>query len=61
MDKQKTITAYKEKKLTLRKAAELLGIDYYQMQELLEENNVPITDLKANEIRKRKERIKEIA
>ena len=61
MNKQKIITSYKEKRVTIRKAAELLGIDYYQMQELLEENNVPITDLTANEIRKRKDRIKEIA
>jgi len=33
----KTLEEYKEKKITLREAAELLGISYWKVQELLAE------------------------
>ncbi len=55
------LDAFKNKKVTIREAAETLGVDYWQMQELLEKANVPITDLTQKEIDERKKYVKELA
>ena len=58
IEKQQILKAYREKRLTIREAAAALGIDYWQMQELLEETGLPITDLTKMEINERKDRIR---
>ncbi|MBI5228251.1 UPF0175 family protein [Candidatus Micrarchaeota archaeon] len=60
IEKQKIIKAYREKRLTIRTAAEALGIDYWQMQELMEESGVPVADLTDAEIRGRKDKFRKI-
>jgi predicted HTH domain antitoxin len=49
-------SSYKNKKITLREAAELLGTDYYGAQDILAEESVPVTDLTKGEIEKRKKK-----
>lgn len=41
-------------KLTLREAAEELGVDYWDLQEILEKEGVPVTDITNTEIEERK-------
>ena len=60
MEKQKILKAYKEKKITIRGAAAALGIDYWQMQELLEEAGLPVTDITDEEVKERKKKIMEM-
>lgn len=59
-EKQNVLTLFKEKRLTIREAADFLGIDYWQMQELLEKNNVPVSDLTKVEIKERKDKIRKM-
>jgi predicted HTH domain antitoxin len=47
---------YKNKKITLREAAELLVTDYYGAQDILAEEGVAVSDLTAEEIEQRKKR-----
>ncbi len=35
---------YKKRKMTLRQGAELLGITYWEMNDLLRENHIPLAD-----------------
>ena len=60
LHKDKIIRAYKEKKITIRAAAEFLGVDYWQMQEFLEEKGVPITDLTREEVERAKRTSKKL-
>lgn len=60
LEKGKIIKAYKEKKLTIREAAEALGIDYWEMQKILEEMDIAVTDLTMAEINERKKQIKNL-
>ncbi len=53
-EKQKIIELYRQEKLTIRNAADLLGIDYWQMQELLELAGIPIANLTETQINERK-------
>lgn len=48
--KQEAITAYKNRKITLRETAELLGLNYWETQKILEEEGIPIIDLTTEEI-----------
>jgi predicted HTH domain antitoxin len=50
------VCSYKNKKITLREAAELLGTDYYGAQDILAEEGVAVTDLTAGEIEQRKKK-----
>ena len=43
-NKNKALQAYKEGRLTIRQCAELLGVDYYEMNDLLSEANIPIIE-----------------
>ena len=43
-NKPKALQAYKEGRLTIRQCAELLGVDYYEMNDLLSEANIPIIE-----------------
>lgn len=44
--------AYRNGKLTLRQCAELLGVDYYRMDQILSELGIPVSDLSGEEIEK---------
>jgi predicted HTH domain antitoxin len=61
MEQKQIIAAFSTKKITIREAANALGVDYWQMQELLEQKGVPITDLTQKEIKERKQEIKKMA
>ncbi|MFZ2456030.1 MAG: UPF0175 family protein [Candidatus Altiarchaeia archaeon] len=50
------VCSYKNKKITLREAAELLGTDYYGAQDILAGEGVPVTDLTKGEIEQRKKK-----
>jgi predicted HTH domain antitoxin len=50
------VCSYKNKKITLREAADLLGTDYYRAQDILAEEGVPVTDLTKEEIEERKKK-----
>ena len=43
-NKSKALQAYKEGRLTIRQCAELIGVDYYEMNDLLSEANIPIIE-----------------
>ena len=51
--KAKVIESLKENKLTIRKAAELMGVEYWEMQEIMDEEGVNLTDISEEEIAKR--------
>ncbi len=55
--KKQILQAFASKKLTLRKAAQMLGVDYWTMQEFLEEARIPMTDLTDAEINKKKNQV----
>jgi Arc/MetJ-type ribon-helix-helix transcriptional regulator len=55
-NKKDVTYAYKNKKITLREAAELLGTDYYGAQDILAGEGVAVTDLTAGEIEQRKKK-----
>lgn len=51
--KAKVIQNLNEKKLTVREAAELLGVEYWEMQQIIDETGVVLTDVTESEILKR--------
>jgi predicted HTH domain antitoxin len=52
--KQEVLTAYKNRKITLRETAQLLGLNYWETQKILEQEGIPIIDLNTEEIEKKK-------
>lgn len=50
----KVMQALKEKKLTVREAAELLGVEYWEMQQIMDEVGVALIDITESEIVKRR-------
>jgi hypothetical protein len=50
------ICSYKNKKITLREATELLETDYHGAQDILAEEGVAVTDLTSGEIEERKKK-----
>lgn len=52
--KAKVIQALKEKKLTVRESAELLGVEYWEMQQIMDEIGVALIDITESEIVKRR-------
>lgn len=51
--KAKVIASLKEKKLTVREAAELLGVEYWEMQQIMDEEGISLIDISEEEIAKR--------
>src|SRR3989338_8505870 len=51
--KAKVIESLKENKLTIRKAAELMGVEYWEMQEIMDEEGVNLIDISEKEIAKK--------
>ena len=49
MRKKRILEAFKAHKLTLRETAEALEIDYWDLQELLYKEGIPISDMTAKE------------
>ena len=48
--KKSVLEAFKKHKLTLRESAEALGVDYWDLQELLEKEGIAVTDLTREEV-----------
>jgi predicted HTH domain antitoxin len=40
---EKAVNEYREGKVTLRKGAEIAGVDYFQFQSILAEKDIPVT------------------
>lgn len=55
--REEILKAFALKKLTIREAAEALGVSYRDVEKLIEQAGIPITDLSEEEI---KHRAKEI-
>ena len=51
--KTKVIGSLKENKLTIREAAEILDIEYWEMQQIIEEEGIEIIDVSEDEIKKK--------
>lgn len=51
--KAKVIASLKEKKLTIREAAELLGVEYWEMQQIMGEEGISLIGISKEEIAKR--------
>ena len=49
----KVMESLKQKKLTVREATELLGIAYWEMQQIMDEEGVNLIDISDKEIAKR--------
>ena len=59
--KKRILDAFKRHRLTLREAAEALGVDYWDLQAILEKEGIPITDLSNKEIEEEKKAIAKLA
>lgn len=51
--KAKVIESLKKNKLTVREAAELLNVEYWEMQEIMNEEGVHIIDISKKDVMKR--------
>ena len=51
--KARVIESLKKKKLTIREAAELLDAEYWEMQQIMDEEGVNLIDISNEEIAKR--------
>ena len=60
LEKQKKniLQAFKARRITIRQAADALGVDYWTIQEFLAEANIPLTDMTDQEIQRHKHDIK---
>lgn len=61
-EKRKRIAkAFATHRLSVREAAEELGVDYWDLQEMLEKEGIPATNLTETEIEQRKKTVKKLA
>ena len=51
--KAKVVESLKENKLTIREASELLDVEYWEMQQIMDEEGVNLIDIPEEEIMKR--------
>lgn len=54
--KTKVMESLKEKKLTIREAAEILDVEYWEVQQIIDEEGIEIIDISENEIKKQNNR-----
>lgn len=50
--KNKVIESLKKRKLTIREAAELLNVEYWEMQQIMDEEGVNLIDISEEEVTK---------
>lgn len=60
-NKKEIVEAYRNNRITLREAAKLLSVDYWEVQDILAEEGIPISDLTENEIKSRMKKLKKDA
>lgn len=51
--KAKVIESLKEKKITIREAAQLLNVEYWEMQQIMDEESIHLIDISEEEIMKK--------
>lgn len=51
--KKRILENYQQRRITLRETAELLGVDYWEAQDILSEEGIPLINLSQEEIEKR--------
>lgn len=44
---------YRTRRITLREAAELLGVHYWEMQDILDSSGIPVSDISDEDIESR--------
>jgi len=49
-NKREVVQNYMENRITLREAARLLGVDYWEVHNILAEEGVPVSDLTEKEV-----------
>lgn len=59
--KKRILDAFETHKLTLREAAEALGVGYWDLQELLQKEGIPLTDMTGIEIAEERKQIEKLA
>ncbi|OYT53061.1 MAG: hypothetical protein B6U72_06965 [Candidatus Altiarchaeales archaeon ex4484_2] len=57
-NKKKILTAYENNKITLRETSQPPGLNYWETQDLLAENNIPITKQTTKETKEKKRETK---
>ncbi|MCK4492387.1 MAG: UPF0175 family protein [Candidatus Altiarchaeales archaeon] len=60
-NKKEIVEAYRNNRITLREAAKLLSVDYWEVQDILAEEGIPISNLTESEIKSRTKKIKKDA
>lgn len=53
--KDRIIESLREKRLTVRESAELLDIEYWEMQQIMDEEGINLIDISGDEIMKRRD------
>jgi len=51
--KKRILENYQRRRIALREMAELLGVDYWEAQDILSEEGIPLINLSQEEIKKR--------
>lgn len=53
LQEEKILNSFKKGLVTVREAASLLGLSYWELNELLEKKNIPLTNLSEIELKER--------
>ncbi len=54
VQEEKILKLFQEARITVREAAKELGVTYWEMNDLLEKRNIPMTNISEAEIKERK-------
>ncbi|RLI88873.1 MAG: hypothetical protein DRO62_02865 [Candidatus Altiarchaeales archaeon] len=57
-NKKEVVEAYRDNRITLREAAKLLSVSYLEVQDILAEEGIPISDLTEGEAESRMKKVK---
>jgi len=59
INKKEAVQAYREERMTIRQCADMLGVDYFEINEILSSENVPIVSESKPDIESLPARIKD--
>lgn len=60
-NRKEVVEAYRDNRITLREAAKLLSVDYWEAQDILAEEGIPISDLTEGEVESRIKKVEKDA
>lgn len=55
--RKEVVEAYRDNRITLREAAKLLSVDYWEAQDILVEEGIPVSDLTEDEVESRMKKV----